>query len=333
MRSPEIPFPALLQDFFLSRLIEQRGVSARTVESYRDAFEMLLTYAEERTGKQPSKLSLADLDAPLILGFLDFLETERGNCPRSRNARLSAIRSFMKYASVRDPSSLPIVQQVLAIPPKRFDQPVLGFLTRAEMEAILDAPDRATWSGQRDAVLFATLYNTGARVSELIGLRACNVLLNRETSVHLHGKGRKERVLPLWKSTAKALRAWLAKERIGPDSPVFPNRYGAALTRSGVRDRLKCAATRAEEGCPSLRGRRISPHTIRHSTGMHLYQAGVDVTTIALWLGHANPSTTHIYLEADLAMKEAALKRVADPSPRPARFRAKERLLAFLEAL
>lgn len=333
MRSPEIPFPVILQDFFLSRLIKQKGASERTVESYRDTFEMLLTYIDRTTGNQPSKLSMTDLDAPVILDFLDSLESDRGNCPRSRNARLSAIRSFMKYASVRDPASLLIANRVLAIPSKRFDQPVLGFLSRDEMNAILNAPDQTTWSGRRDAVLLATLYNTGARVSELIGLRGNSVLIDRETSVHLLGKGRRERVLPLWKSTARALRSWQARELVGPEDPVFPNRNGAALSRSGVRYRLAYAVARAKERCPSLAAKRISPHTIRHTTGMHLYESGVDLTTIALWLGHASTSTTHIYLEASLAMKEAALKRVHDPSPKPVRFQARDKLLAFLKGL
>lgn len=267
MRAPEIAFPALLQDFFLRRLIGQRGVSARTVESYRDAFELLLTFAGRRTGKLPSALSLADLDAPLVLDFLDHLESERGNSARTRNARLAAIRSFMAYASVRDPASLPVAQRVLAIPAKRFDQPVLGYLTRDEMAAVLAAPDRSTWSGQRDAVLLATMYNTGARVSEITGLRVRDVLLDRQAAVHLHGKGRKERAIPLWKVTAAELRGWLRRIDEDPAGPVFPNRAGRPLARSGVRDRLERAVSAATQRCPSLRGRRVSPHTLRHTCG------------------------------------------------------------------
>jgi site-specific recombinase XerD len=198
MRAPTIAFPALLQDFFLRRLIEQRGVSARTVESYRDAFELLLGFAEQRTGNRASALSLEDLDAPLVLDFLEHLEHERGNSARTRNVRLAAIRSFMSYASVRDPTSLPIAQRVLAIPPKRYDQPILGYLTREEINALLAAPDRSTWSGRRDAIMLATMYNTGARVSEITTLRVCDVLLDRQLAVHLHGKGRRQRVIPLW---------------------------------------------------------------------------------------------------------------------------------------
>ena len=206
MRSPQIGFPQLVQDFFLRRLIAQRGASARTVEAYRDAFELLLGFAEQRTGKPPSALSLADLDAPLVLDFLDHLETGRGNTARTRNARLAAIHSFMRYAAIRDPASLPVTARVLAIPAKRFDRPVLGYLSREQIAAILAAPDRRTWSGRRDAVLLATAYNTGARVSELTALRVPDVLLDRQTAVHLHGKGRKQRVIPLWKTTAAELR-------------------------------------------------------------------------------------------------------------------------------
>ncbi|MGH3856066.1 MAG: site-specific integrase [Pseudonocardiaceae bacterium] len=333
MRTPRIGFPQLVQDFFLRRLVAQRGASARTIESYRDAFEPLLGFVEQRTGKPPSALVLADLDAPLILDFLDHLETVRGNSARTRNARLAAIHSFMRYAAVRDPASLPITARVLAIPAKRFDQPVLGYLTREQVAAILAAPDRDTWSGQRDAVLLATAYNTGARVSELTGLRVRDVLLDRQTAIHLHGKGRKQRAIPLWKNTAAELRAWLDKISPAPEAPVFPNRTGAPLTRSGVRDRLNRAVAIAEQRCPSLHDQHISPHTLRHTTAMHLPQSGTDLAVIALWLGHSNPAVTHQYLEADLATKEAVLRRLTDPSPPPARFHPSDHLLAFLHNL
>jgi integrase/recombinase XerD len=222
VRAPQIAFPALVQDFFLRRLIAQRGASARTVEAYRDGFELLLGYLEQRTGKPPSALCLADLDAPAVLDFLDYLETERGNSIRTRNARLAAIHSFMRYAALRDPASLPITARVLAIPAKRFDRPVLGYLSREQVAASLAAPDRRIWSGRRDAVLLATAYNTGARVSELAALRVRDVLLDRQTAVHLHGKGRKQRVIPLWKNTAAELRSWLNLLSPAPEAPVFP---------------------------------------------------------------------------------------------------------------
>jgi len=333
MRSAQIGFDQLVQDFFLRRLIDQRGASARTVESYRDAFELLFGYIEEHLGKRPNALTLADLDAPVILDFLDHLETVRGNSARTRNARLAAIHSFMRYAAVRDPSSLPIATRVLDIPAKRFDRPVLGYLTRDQIAAILAAPDRATWGGQRDAVLLAVAYNTGARVSELTALRVRDVLLDRENAVHLYGKGRKQRVIPLWRSTAAELRKWLRQIPQEPDSPVFPNRNGTAMTRSGVRDRLSRAVETAEQSCPSLHGQHVSPHTIRHSTAVHLLQSGTDLGVIALWLGHSSPAVTHQYLEADLATKEATLSRLEDPKPGSIRFRPRDRLLAFLEGL
>jgi site-specific recombinase XerD len=328
-----MPFPVLLQDFFVQRLVAQRAASAQTVASYRDTFELLLRFAERRTTRAPTDLTLRDIDAPLILDFLDHLERERGNCPRTRNTRLAAVRSFMRYASVRDPASLALAQRVLAIPAKRFDRPVLGFLSREEIQALLDAPDRSTWSGRRDAVMLTVLYNTGARVSEVTGLCVSDVLLDREVAVHLHGKGRKERAVPLWKTTAALLRGWLGQVDCNPTAPVFPNRTGKRLSRSGVEDRLHIAVARAAEHCQSLRARHVSPHTLRHTTAMHLLQSGVDLAVIALWLGHEDPATTHLYIEADLAMKEAALRRVQDPSPRPPRYRATDPLLAFLDSL
>jgi site-specific recombinase XerD len=333
MRAAQVRFDQLVQDFFLRRLIDQRGASPRTVESYRDAFELLFGYLEQRLRRPPSALTLTDLDAPIILDFLDHLETVRHNCPRTRNARLAAIHSFMRYAAIRDPASLPITTRVLAIPAKRFDRPVLGHLTRDEIAAILAAPDRRTWTGQRDAVLLAVAYNTGARVSELCGLRVGDVLVERQSALHLHGKGRQQRAIPLWTTTADQLRAWLHTISADPDSPLFPNRNGKAITRSGVRDRLDRAVTTATRACPSLRGRKVSPHTLRHTTAMHLLESGADLSVVALWLGHSSPAVTHQYLEADLARKEATLNRLSDLNPAPRRFRPNDRLLAFLEQL
>ena len=265
--------------------------------------------------------------------FLDLLETERGNSARTRNLRLTAIRSFMRYASLREPTLLPVAQRLLAIPVKRFDRPVLDCLSREEITAIIDAPDRSTWSGQRDTVLFAVLYNTGARVSEVIRLHVADVLLDCASFLLLHGKGRKERVVPLWKSTATQLRAWLPRIDHSPDAPVFPNRAGKPLSRSGVEHQLRVACRKASQRHPALATRRISPHTLRHTTAMHLLQSGVDITVIALCLGHEDTATTHQDVEADLAMKEAALRCVEDPAPRPLRFTATDQLLDFLEAL
>ena len=271
--------------------------------------------------------------SPLILPFLDSLEIQRGNSPRTRNLRLTAIRSFLRHASLHDPTALPVAQRVLAISTKRFDRPVVGFLSREEIAALLDAPDRATWSGHRDAVMFAVFYNTGARVSEVIELCIADVLPDRGSALRLRGKGSKERVVPLWKSTATQLRAWFKHVTQSPEAPVFPNRAGKPLSRSGVEHRLRLAIGKASKRCPSLLGRRNSPHTLRHTTAMHLLHSGVDITVIALWLGHEDTATTHLYVEADLAMKENALQRIADPGQKPVRFRAHDRLLAFLEPL
>lgn len=326
-------FPALLQQFFLRRLRTERAVSAHTIASYRDTFELLLGYTAQRLGRTPSALTLDDLDAPLILDFLNHLETARGNSARTRNLRLTAIRSFMRYASLREPTCLPIAQRVLAISTKRFDRPALDFLTRSEIDALLDAPDTTTWSGHRDAVLFAVLYNTGARVSEATRLTNADVLADRASAVQLHGKGRKQRVVPLWTNTAAKLRAWQTRIDVADDAAVFPNRFGDPLSRSGVNHRLQTALSTAARRCPSLTKRPISPHTLRHTTAMHLLQSGVDITVIALWLGHEDSATTHLYIEADLTMKQAALARIDEPGGKPTRFKPPDHLLAFLEGL
>lgn len=332
---PKAPssFPALLQGFFCQRLIGQRNVTARTVAAYRDTFRLLLRYAESQIRRPPVAVTIADLDAPLILGFLEHLEHERGNCARTRNLRLVAIRSFLRYAAHQEPTALPAIQRVLAIPMKRFDRPLLGFLSHPEMQAILEGPDRTTWSGQRDHVMLTSFYNTGARVSEVISLCIGDLDLVHGASIRIRGKGRKERATPLWRSTVRLLREWLKRINRAPEAPLFPNRNGRAMSRSGVEQRLRVAVTTAQEGCPSLRGRRISPHTIRHTTAMHLLQSGVDLSVIALWLGHESPATTHRYLEADLEMKERALQSLQEPSTGRQRFRATDQLLTFLDSL
>ena len=326
-------FAALLHDYFCQRLLVQRNASPRTVASYRDTFRLLLRYVHEHTRKAPATLRLADLDAPVILAFLNHLEHDRRNSIRSRNARLAALRSFYHYAASRDPVQLPLVQRVLAIPSKRHDRPMLGFLSREEVDAVQAAPDRTTWSGRRDHALFAALYNTGARVSEIVALRAADFTRGPTATLHLRGKGRKERVVPLWKTTARMLAGWLADNPCTPAHPLFPNRSGRPMTRSSVASRLRLAVAKAADACPSLRGRQISPHTMRHTTAMHLLQAGVDITVIALWLGHERPTTTHAYVEADLGMKQRALDKLAAPALAQPRFSPGDDLLAFLDGL
>lgn len=326
-------FPQLLQDFFAQRLIAQRNASPCTVASYRDAFRLLFRYLQQKTTKPPSGHTLADLDAPVVLAFLDHLERDRRNSIRSRNARLAALHSFFRYAALRDPANLATIQRVLAIPIKRHDQPLLGFLSREEVAAIQTAPDATTWSGHRDQILLATLYNTGARVSEILDLRVADFVPGRVSTLHLRGKGRKERVVPLWSATSRLLTSWIATRNLRPDAPLFPNQRTKRMTRSGVEHRLKLAVAKAAIACHSLQGRRISPHIYRHTTAMHLLQGGVDITVIALWLGHESPNTTHRYVEADLAMKQNALAKIADPAPATPRVALQDDLLAFLEAL
>ena len=303
-------FPALLQQFFLERLIQQRNASAQTVASYRDSFCLLLRFAESHLGKAPERLTLTDLDAPLILAFLNYLENERHNKIRSRNARFAAIRSFMHFAALMEPAALPVIQRVLAIPMKRFDKPLLGFLSRDEIQAILDAPDVTTWCGHRDRAMFTVLYNTGGRVSEITGLQVSDVVLPGCAAVHIRGK---ERSVPLWRVTVTEVRKWLARTHAGPDQPLFPGWSGTRMTRPAVTARLQLAVKKAALVCPQLDKRDVTPHVVRHSTAMHMLQSGVDITLIALWLGHESPATTHMYVEADLAMKERALNAVQPP--------------------
>lgn len=323
----------LLQQFFVERLMQQRNASPRTVAAYRDTMRLLLQFAEQRLHRSPERLALNDLDAPLILAFLDHLEVNRHNSIRSRNLRLAAVRSFLHYAASRVPESLRTIQQVLAIPMKRYERPLVRFLSRDEICALLDAPNPNTWCGQRDRVMLATLYNTGARVSELIGIRVGDVELDRSPSVRLHGKGRKERAVPLWRSTAIQIRLWLRQIGASPEQRLFPNRSGGPMTRTGVIDRLNLAYQAAATHCSGCKARRISPHLVRHATAMHLLQAGVDLAVIALWLGHENPATTHMYIEADLAMKERALNTIQVPQSKQRRYRPTDRLLQFLERL
>lgn len=331
--SADATLAVLLQAFFLERLIAQRNASPQTVGAYRDSFRLLLQFAEHHLGTAPERLALQDIDAPLVLAFLDHLERQRKNTIRSRNARFAAIRSFAHCAALKDRTALSSLQRVLAIPMKRFDKPLLGFLSKREIQAILDAPPAHRWSGRRDRIMFATLYNTGARVSELTGLRVADVVLDGSACVRLHGKGRKDRSVPLWRTTTTQLRQWLSRIDSRPDRPLFPSASGGRLTRPAVTARLCLAVQRAAAQCPSLKNRRVSPHCVRHSTAMHMLQAGVDITVIALWLGHENPATTHMYVEADLTMKERALQAVQSPRIKQTRYQPTDRLMAFLQGL
>jgi site-specific recombinase XerD len=252
---------------------------------------------------------------------------------RSRNARLAALRTFLKFAARRDVAALHVVEQALGVPMKRFERPMLGFLSREEVLAVIGKPG-AGWISQRDCLLLTLMYNTGARVSEVIGVKVADVVRDTAACVHLHGKGRKERSVPLWRSTVKAIRAWLRlNPDLAPTSTLLPNRGGKAMTRSNVTQRLALAVKAAMSTTPSLAKRSISPHTLRHTTAMHLLQSGVDISVIALWLGHESPTTTHQYVEADVAMKEKALARLQDPETPVRRFKATDSLLEFLRTL
>lgn len=326
-------FADLLQDFFSQYLMNQRNVSPQTVAAYRDTFRLLLEFVQAHRNTAPTDVQLADLDAPCILKFLDHLEHRRQNTIRSRNARLAALRCFFHYAPAREPTCLPIAQRVLAIPMKRFDRPLLGFLSTQETQAVLEAPDPTTFSGRRDRVLLALLYNTGARVSELAGLKVADLTLAATSCLQLRGKGRKQRCVPLWPTTARQLRGWLKHIPRSPEAPLLPNAAGTFLTRSGIAKRLARAVGAAARKLPTLQGRRISPHTFRHTTAMHLLQAGVDINVIALWLGHASPTTTHEYVEADLKMKARALGKLQQPRTKRLSYRPTDALLRFLEGL
>ena len=326
-------FARLLQRFFLERLIQQRNVSPKTVAAYRDGIRLLLQFAAKKLKKSIEHLALWDFNAPLVLDFLNHLEKDRHNCVRSRNSRLAAVRSFLRYAATEDPAALGVIQPVLAIPMKRFERPLVGSLSREEINALLEAPDPKSWCGRRDRVMFATLYNTGARVSELIGIRIRDVELDRHSFVRIHGKGRKDRTVPLWPATVKQIRRWLRSINSAPEGWLFPNRCGGPLTRAGVTDRLKLAHQAAQPRCPQLKKRRIFPHLVRHATALHLLQSGVDLTVIALWLGHESPATTHMYMEADLAMKERALNALQTPNIKHHRYQPTGRVLEFLDGL
>lgn len=322
-----------LQAFFTDRLARQRRASPRTVTSYRDTFRLLVRFVERQTGKAPSRLDIEDLDAGVISAFLDHLEVERHNTPRTRNARLGAIRSLFRYAALRHPEHAELIQQVLAIPQKRFAKPTVSFLTRAELDALLAAPDLTTWEGRRDRALILLGAQTGLRVSELIGLNCGDVCLGSGAHVRCEGKGRRERAVPLTGPAEAVLRGWKRERGGRAEDPLFPTRTGRRLSRDAVEGRMTTHTAVAAARCPSLRGKRVSPHVLRHSAAMSLLHAGVDTSVIALWLGHADLRATNVYLHADMTIKERALALTTPASVRPGRYRPPDALLAFLESL
>lgn len=323
----------ILESFFTDRLNRQLHASPHTVRAYRDTFRLLLRFAEQRTGKQPSQLDLGDLDAALITGFLDHLEHERRNTVRTRNARLAAIRSMFRYASYREPAHAELIQRVLAIPDKRTHHPVVSFLAPAEIDALIAAPDRTTWIGRRDHALLVVAVQTGLRVAELTGLRCHDIVLGTGAHVRCYGKGRKERCTPLTRPTVAVLRVWIAELGHIGDQPVFPTRRGGPLKPDSVGDLIDRHVDTARQRCPDWTTKKVTPHTLRHTAAMTLLAAGVDTSVIAMWLGHEHTQTTQIYLHGDLAMKERALARTAPLNTPPGRYQPPDSLLAFLEAL
>jgi site-specific recombinase XerD len=311
----------------------QKRVSPATVASYRDTFRLLLQFIQEKKGIVPAALRIPDLDVAVILSFLDYLEQSRKNSIRSRNVRLAAIRSFFRAVALREPTSVAQCACILAIPLKRADHRLVNALSRNEMDALLSTPDLSCSSGRRDHAMLLTLYNTGARVSEIMVLEQSQVHFGTTAHVCLHGKGRKERTVPLWTRTARALQSWF-DEPAGSESPLaFPNAQGKRMTRNGVDYILQKAAVLASANCPSLAEKRITPHMCRHTCATHLLESGVDISVIALWLGHESIETTHIYVEVDLASKERALNKLSPAGSEIPRFKAQDDVLAFLSSL
>jgi len=334
MNAPVTLVGSHLQRFFAEHLAVHKHASPGTVASYRDTFRLLLQFMQDTTGIAPTALSVVTIDADVILAFLNHIERDRRCGARSRNARLAAIRAFFRFVSLRDPACLGMATRIMAIPNKRYEKKLVGFLSRTEVKALIAAPSRRTWSGRRDHALLLTLYNTGARISEIIGLRRRQLSLDAgHANIQLFGKGRKERVIPLWEETARVLRGWLREIDDTPDAVVFPSARNQPLSRDGADYILHRAVVTATVSCPSLANRSVSPHVLRHSTAMHLLQSGVDLAVIALWLGHESIQTTNVYITADLASKEKALERL-DPIPGAfSRYRPTDKLMAFLAAL
>ncbi len=322
-----------LQLFFTDRLIKQRQASPATIRAYRNAVIMLLRFAQNRTGKEPSALDWEDLDAEAIAAFLDHLEEERSNTARSRNARLAALRSLFRFAALRHPEHAGLIAQVLAIPQKRFDKRQVAFLEPDEVDALLAAPNLHRFEGRRDRALLALAVQTGLRLSELIGLTCGDVELERAPHVRCVGKGRKQRSVPLTAATVVILRDWCRERGGRPPDPLFPTRRGRQLSDDAVAARLVLHRESAVARCPSLAAKRLTPHVLRHTCAMNLLRQGVDVAVIALWLGHADLRSTNAYLHADMTIKERALARTIVPASRAARYRPVDPLLAFLESL
>ena len=327
------PLPIFVQRFFTERLTNQLAASANTVASYRDTFRLLLTFATTRIGRQPTDLLVTDIDADLVGGFLDFLETSRGNSARTRNNRLAAIRSFFKYVAINEPELLHHCQRVLALPSKRHEKRVIDYLDREQIEALLAAPDVSTWYGRRDRALLQLCVQTGLRVSELIDLRCGDVVLGTGAHVRCRGKGRKDRSTPLRADTVAVLGAWLDERADTVDRPLFVSNRNGRLSRDAIERIVGKYVALASELCPTLNGKNVTPHCLRHTAAMELLREGVGCTIIALWLGHEDVETTQVYLHADLQVKEKAMEKTRPINTPPGRYRPSDALLDYLEAL
>jgi len=327
------PLPLYVQRFFTERLGTQLRASPNTVASYRDTFRLLLRFASDQLARAPTDLLVADIDADLVGKFLSFVENARSNGARSRNTRLSAIRSFFKYVSVNEPQLLHHCQRILAMPAKRYEQRTIDYLTRVEIDALIAAPDPATWYGRRDRTLLRLALQTGLRVSELINLRCEDIVLGTGAHVRCIGKGRKERSTPLRVDCVKALGSWLKERGAAGGEPLFVSNRGERLSRDAVEQLVRKHAATAGQTCPSLTRKRVTPHVLRRSAAMGLLQNGVDRTVIALWLGHESVETTQRYVHADIEMKEKAMAKTRPASAPTGRYQPDDQLLAFLEAL
>lgn len=328
-----ITLAPLLQRFFTQRLMQQRQASPHTISSYRDTFRQFLKFIQQRLRKPPSRLTFEEIDAPLIVAFLDELEKRQGISVRSRNLRLTAIHSFFRYAAFEAPAHSAQIQRVLAIPSKRFTRTLVHFLTRPEVEALLAAPDQFSWSGRRDHAFLLVAVQTGLCLSEMTGLKREDLILGAGAHLRVIGKGRKERCTPLAKSTLGVLKAWLREPQRGDGDVLFPSAMGERLSVHGVQYLLTKHRMAASKVCPSLKEKRVTVHRLRHTMAMDLLQAGVDRSVIALWLGHESVETTQIYLEATLAIKERALAKTLPPHGRPGRYQPGDQLLGFLNSL
>lgn len=326
-------FAPMLERFFTHRLMQQRQASPHTISSYRDTFCQFLKFAQKQLLKPPSRFDFEDIDAPLIVAFLDSLEKNQGISIRSRNLRLTALHSFFRYAAFESPGHSAQIQQVLAIPSKRFTRTLVQFLTREEVDALLAAPDLRTWPGRRDHAFILLAVQTGLRLSEMTGLTRDEVILGTGAHVHVIGKGRKERCTPLAKSTLAVLKAWLREPQRGGGNILFPSAKGRRLSVHGVQYMLNKHRMAASKVCPSLKSKRVTVHRLRHTMAMDLLQAGVDRAVIALWLGHESVETTQIYLEATLAIKESALAKSTPYNGKSARYQPGDQLLGFLNSL